>query len=310
MSVSARRHLAIVGPTASGKSAVAYALATTRPDVEIVSADAMAVYRGMDIGTAKPTPAERALVPHHLIDIAEASDDYSVARFQTDCGAAVSAIEARGNTAVLVGGTGLYVTAAVDGLAVPGRWPDIAAEIDAVTDTRALHARLAQLDPAAARRMEPTNRRRIVRALEVTLGSGQPFSSFGPGVGAHPETRWELVGLSLPDEALNSRIVRRFGDMLERGFVDEVRSLLARPGGWSRTARQAVGYRELLEHVEGRASLEAATTAAIAATRRLARRQRAWYRRDPRVRWIDAAKEMVGVVAQVGPDLDRCRLSS
>lgn len=310
MSGSAQRHVAIVGPTASGKSAVAYALAATRPDVEIVSADAMAVYRGMDIGTAKPTPAERAVVAHHLIDIADASDDYSVARFQSDCAAALRAIEARGHTAVLVGGTGLYVTAAVDGLAVPGRWPDVAAELDATPDTRALHARLAALDPVAAGRMEPTNRRRVVRALEVTLGSGQPFSSFGPGINAHPDTRWALIGLSVPTEILNGRIERRFGAMLGRGFVDEVARLAARAQGWSRTARQAVGYRELLEHVEGRASLEAATTAAVAATRRLARRQRAWYRRDPRVRWIDAAEEMVGVVAQVGPDLDRCRLSS
>jgi len=307
---SSRPHLAIVGPTASGKSALAYALAAARPDVEIVSADAMAVYRGMDVGTAKPSPAERAAVPHHLLDIAVPSEDYSVARFQADCADAVAAIEGRGRTAVLVGGTGLYVTAAVDGLAVPGRWPDVAAELEATGETRGLHARLAVLDPVAAARMEPSNRRRVIRALEVTLGSGRPFSSFGPGVAAHPETPWVLIGLAASSDALADRITRRFESMLAHGFVDEVARLAALGDGWSRTARQAVGYRELAEYVEGRASLEAATTAGVAATRRLARRQRAWYRRDPRVRWIDAEQQMVGVIEQVGPDLDRCRLSS
>ena len=310
MSAPLTRHLAIVGPTASGKSALALALASERPDVEILSADAMAVYRGMDVGTAKPSPADRAAVPHHLVDIADPAEDYSVARFQLDCGAALADIEARSHTAVLVGGTGLYVTAALDGLTVPGRWPDVVAELEQEADTRTLHARLAVVDPLAASRMEPTNRRRIVRALEVTLGSGRPFSSHGPGVGAHPPIRFALVGLRVPNETLAARIEARFDRMLAAGFVDEVATLAARPAGWSRTARQAVGYRELLDHLEGRLSLDEARSAAIVATRRLARRQRAWHRRDSRVRWIEPDEQMVGARAEVGPDLDRCRISS
>ena len=299
-----------MGPTASGKSSLAFALAAERDDVELVSADAMAVYRGMDIGTAKPSTADRAAVEHHLIDIADPAEDYSVARFAHDCAAALDSIEARGHTALLVGGTGLYVTAAIDGLTLPGRWPEVRGELEAQTDTAALHARLVELDPLAASRMEPSNRRRIVRALEVCLGSGQPFSSFGPGVDAHPSSRFGLVGIGVGADSLATRIERRFARMVADGFVDEVAALISRPGGWSRTARQAAGYRELVEYVEGRVSLDDASQAAVAATRRLARRQRAWYRRDPRVRWIEVDEQMVGAVAQVGPDLDRCRTSS
>src|SRR5205085_2215985 len=187
------RHLALVGPTASGKSALALEVARRLPDVELVSVDSMQVYRGMDVGTAKPTAAERAEIPHHLLDLADPTENFSVARFQAEAEAAIAAIERRGHRALLVGGTGLYLQAVVDGLRLPGRWPDVRAELEKEVEREpaavgAMHRRLADADPTAAARIEPGNARRIVRALEVTLGSGQPFSSFGPGLDAYPAT--------------------------------------------------------------------------------------------------------------------------
>jgi tRNA dimethylallyltransferase len=172
---AAGRHAALVGPTASGKSALALAIARARPDVELVSVDSMQVYRGMDIGTAKPSVAEQAEVPHHLIDLVDPSDDYTVSRFQDDALAVIADIEQRGRRALLVGGTGLYLQAVVDQLDIPARFPDVRAALDGEPDTAALHARLAELDPVAASRMQPENRRRVLRALEVTVGSGRPF---------------------------------------------------------------------------------------------------------------------------------------
>jgi tRNA dimethylallyltransferase len=189
--------VAIFGATASGKSALALDLARRHDDIELVSVDSMQVYRGMDIGTAKPTPAEQAEVRHHLIDLAEPDEDFTVSRFQVACGDVLADIEARGKRAVLVGGTGLYLRAVVDDLTIPGQYPDVWAELDRDPDTAALHARLTQVDPMAASRMEPTNRRRVVRALEVSIGSGRPFSSFGPGLDAYPPTRFGLVGIDL-----------------------------------------------------------------------------------------------------------------
>ena len=292
--VAPARHLAVVGVTASGKSALALALARGRPDVELVSIDSMQVYRGMDIGTAKPTPAEQAEVPHHLIDLADPDDDFTVTRFQAAFRDALAGIDARGHRAVLVGGTGLYLRAVVDDLDIPGQYPEVRAELEAVAPeddpaaVPALHERLAALDPVAAARMEPTNRRRIIRALEVTLGSGRPFSSHGPGLDAYPPTPFAMVGLRLPAEVTAERIAARYEAQLAAGFVDEVRRLAARPGGLSRTARQALGYRELLAHVEDGLPLDEAVDQAVAATRRFARRQRSWFRRDPRIRWVDA----------------------
>ena len=174
------RHVALVGTTAVGKSALALAVARREPDVEIVSVDSMQVYRGMDIGTAKPTVAERAEVPHHLIDVADPWDDFTLAWFARTARDAVADIEARGRRALLVGGTGLYLRAVIDDLDIPGRYPEAREALEQDPDTLGLHRRLADLDPVAAGRMEPTNRRRVVRALEVTVGSGRPFSSFGP----------------------------------------------------------------------------------------------------------------------------------
>lgn len=278
-------HLALVGPTASGKSALALAVAEQLGDVEVVSADSMQVYRGMDIGTAKPTPAERARVPHHLLDLVEPDEEFAVAEYQGAARRVLADLEARGRRALLVGGTGLYVRAVVDDLTFPGRYPEVAAELEAEADTPVLHGRLAELDPAAAARMEPTNRRRVLRALEVTLGAGQPFSSFGPGLEAYPPVPFVQVVLGPPRPVLDQRIHQRYQEQMAAGFLAEVRTLRDRPRGMSGTARQALGYRELLAHLDGELSLPAALECAVARTRRFARRQERWFRRDPRVRW-------------------------
>ena len=277
-------HLALVGPTASGKSALALDLARRHPGVELVTVDSMQVYRGMDIGTAKPTPAERAEVPHHLLDVADPTEDFSLAAFAAAARDAVAGIERRGHRALFVGGTGLYVRAVVDDLDVPGRYPDARAEVEAEPDTAALHARLAALDPVAAARMEPSNRRRVVRALEVTLGSGRPFSSFGPGLAAYPPSAVGQVGIRLPLDEIDRRIEARVHAMVAAGLVEEAERL---PQPLSRTASQALGYRELLTH----ASVEAAVQATIRRTRAFARRQLRWFRRDPRIVWADSERE-------------------
>ena len=266
-------------------------LARVRPEFEIVSVDAMCVYRGMDIGTAKPTLEDRAEVRHHLVDIVDPADDYSLTRFQDDCAAAVRDIEERDKRALLVGGTGLYVRAAVDGLDVPPRFPDVKAALDAEPDTHALYERLKALDPPAATKMLPGNRRRILRALEVCVGSGRPFSSFGPGLDAYRPTPFRLIGLWPSRDALALRLGARFGAMLEAGFVDEVRRLAT--SDISRTARQALGYRQLLEHVEHDRPLDDCVTDAVKATVHFARRQRVWFRRDPRIAWFPS---------DIGPD--------
>jgi tRNA dimethylallyltransferase len=296
------RHLALVGCTASGKSAVALAAARALntgdhgPPVELVSVDSMQVYRGMDIGTAKPTAAERAEVRHHLIDVTAPDDDFTVTRYQSTALAALAEIEARGHRALLVGGTGLYFHAVVDQFRPPGRYPEVRSRLEAEPDGVALHRRLTELDPVAASRMEPTNRRRVVRALEVTLGSGRPFSSFGPGIGSYPPTSLRIAGLWLSRPTVRRRIRERFGAMVAAGLVDEVKGLAARPAGLSRTARQALGYRELLAHFEDGIPLADALDQAVRRTTVFARRQRVWWRRDPRITWFGAADNPLAVV--------------
>jgi len=296
-------HLALVGPTASGKSALALEVAKTLGGIELVSVDSMSVYRGMDLGTAKPTLADRAAVPHHMVDVAEPSEDFSVARFREAADQAIAGIEDRGCRALLVGGSALYLRAVVDRLTIPGRWPDLRAELerDAARSggPNRLHQRLTAADPLAASRMEPTNGRRVVRALEVTLGSGRPFSSFGPGLDKHPPTRFRLAGVVLPRDVLDRRIAERFTAQMDAGLLDEVRALGIRPGGLSRTARQALGYRELFDHLDGHTTLEEAVATAIKRIRTFARRQIAWFRRDPRIRWFDAGENPVAAL----PDL-------
>lgn len=287
--MSTARRAALLGPTASGKSALALEYARRHPEVELVSVDSMQVYREMDIGTAKPSPAERAEVPHHLIDLVDPDEEFTVAQFKAAFDAAVAEVESRGRRALLVGGTGLYLRAVVDDLEIPGRFAEVREELEAEPCTRALHERLRELDPVAAGRMEPTNRRRIVRALEVTVGSGRPFSSFGPGLDAYPATEVVLVGLRVDRDELDRRIEARYRRQLDDGFLGEVRRLHDRPAGVSRTARQALGYKELIDHLEGRCSLDDAVDRAITRTRQYARRQERWFRRDPRIVWIDAA---------------------
>jgi len=293
------RHLAVVGPTASGKSALAFELARRRGDCEIVTVDSMQVYRGMDIGTATPTPTEQADVPHHLLDIVDPDDDYTVSRFQSDCLAVLADIEARGKRALLVGGTGLYLQAVVDDLEIPGQFPEVRAELDAEPDTSALFARLEGLDPTAAARMEPSNRRRVVRALEVTLGSGRPFSSYGPGLDTYPPSPFPIMGLEIERPLLDQRIEARYAEQIAAGFVAEVEALLARPAGLSRTARQALGYAELLDHLEHGTPLDEAVDHAVRRTRRFARRQQRWFSRDPRITWLPVDGDLVEEAAAV-----------
>lgn len=281
-------HVALVGSTASGKSSVALALAEADERWEIVTVDSMQVYRGMDIGTAKPSVADQARVPHHLLDIAAPWDDFDLATYQAAANEALADIESRGRRGLLVGGTALYLRAVVDDLRLPGRFPEVRAEIEMVEDTEALHQRLVDLDPAAAARMEPNNRRRVVRALEVTLGAGRPFSSFGPGLDEHPPTDIQVYALAWERDELDARIERRLAEQMAAGFLDEVRSLLADQRGLSRSAGQALGYKELAEHVRGEVSLEDAVDLAHRRTRRFSRRQEKWFRRDPRIAWLDA----------------------
>ncbi|MBJ7306606.1 MAG: tRNA (adenosine(37)-N6)-dimethylallyltransferase MiaA [Acidimicrobiia bacterium] len=280
------RHLALVGPTASGKSSLALALACSRDDIEIVTVDSMQVYRGMDIGTAKPSAAQQAEVVHHLLDVCDPDDDYTVARFQRECLAVLAEIEARGKRALLVGGTGLYLQAITDDLEIPARFPAVRAQLETEPETTVLFGQLEQLDPVAASRMEPTNRRRVVRALEVTLGSGRPFSSFGPGLEDYPAAPFPIVGLAMERDLLDERISERYEQQMADGFLGEVKALLARPSGLGRTARQALGYTELLDHVEHGLPLNTALETAIQRTRRFARRQQRWFGRDPRINWL------------------------
>jgi tRNA dimethylallyltransferase len=283
--------IAIVGPTATGKTALAIQIAQ-EIGAEIVSGDSMCVYRGMDIGTAKPSAHEQSLVPHYLIDVAEPSEEFSLSRFAELARAAITGIEGRGKRIILVGGTGLYVDTIIGELTLPGQFPDLKAELEQNPDTAALHAHLAKLDPVAALRMEPSNRRRIIRALEVTVGSGQPFSSFGPGLEAAQlaATGWQIIGLDTDRSVLAARIAERYQRQMADGFLDEVHTLHRTFGAnLSRTAGQALGYRQLLEHVRGETTLVEALEAAQTATVSFAKRQQRWFRRNAAVDWRTVA---------------------
>ena len=289
--------VALVGPTASGKSALVLALARQRPGVELVSVDSMTVYRGMDIGTAKPTAAMRAEIPYHLLDLVDPSEEFTVREFQVAAQGAMAQIAGVGHRALLVGGTGLYLRAVVDQLELPGRYPEISAGLEREADGRGglstLYERLSTLDPLAASRTTPENRRRIIRALEVTLGTGRAFSSFGPGLATYPASPVVLIGIPFDPAIHDPAIEERFAAMVNGGLVDEVQRLLAHPGGMSRTARQALGYREIISHIEGGIPLQEALESAVRRTKSLARRQRAWFRRDPRIRWMDPHGDLV-----------------
>ncbi len=283
------------------------ALASRRPDVEIVAVDAMQVYRGMDIGTAKPSIDDQRAVPHHCIDLVEPSDSFTVAEFQRAARSSLADIADRSRTAIFVGGTGLYLTAVIDDLTLPGEWPEIRAALEAELaadfDAENLFDRLNSLDPAAALKIERTNERRIIRALEVCIGSGRAFSSFGPGTNAYPPIDTPQVGLRWHRDVLSERVEQRVRRMMDNGLLAEVISLLDRPGGVSRTARQALGYKELIAHLDGECSLEEAVATIIVRTRQFAVRQERWFRRDPRIRWVEITHDAVTDVLPVVQEL-------
>ena len=278
--------LALVGPTAAGKTELALAVAE-RLGAEVVSADAMLVYRGMDIGTAKPTPGERARVPHHLVDLVDPGEEFSVARFQPLARAAIAEVLGRGRMPLLVGGSGLYFHAVVDDFVFPPTDQAVRVRLEAEAarvGLPELYRRLAAADPPAAARIQPANLRRMVRALEVMELTGRPFSSFRAAMDA-TEARYRLtvLGLDPGPELLRARVAERVAAMAEAGLVEEVRRLAERP--LSRTARQALGYKELLDAMEQGTPVAEALEAVVRRTRAYARRQLAWFRRDPRVRW-------------------------
>jgi tRNA dimethylallyltransferase len=278
--------VAVVGPTATGKSDLGLALAE-HLDGEVVNADAMQLYRGLDIGTAKLTPAERRGVPHHLLDVLDADEDASVADYQRDARAAVEQIAARGHRPVVVGGSGLYVRALLDRIEFPGTDPEVRAGLEARVEAegaRALHAELERLDPVAAAGIGPRNARRIVRALEVIALTGAPYSANLPG---HDyEVPAVQIGLDCDRAVLDERVQVRVDRMWAAGLVDEVRGLVER--GIGRTASRAVGYAEVLAALRGEITEDEARAQVVAGTRRLARKQMGWFGRDPRVHWLDA----------------------
>ena len=280
----------MVGPTAAGKSDLAVALAR-RLGGEVVNADSMQLYRGMDVGTAKLPVEERGGVPHHLLDVWPVTRTATAADYQALCRAAVDELLARGVLPVLVGGSGLYLRAALDDLVFPGTDPELRAALEAELDRDgpvALHRRLAELDPAADLRMEPTNGRRIVRALEVvTLTGSMPgeLTSYGE----HYRTAY--LGLERPD--LAERIEQRVDRMWEQGLVDEVRRLEAEGLRDGVTASRALGYAQVLGLLDGRWDEPTARELTVVATRRFARRQRAWFRRDPRVQWLEPGEDLL-----------------
>jgi tRNA dimethylallyltransferase len=278
--------LALVGPTAAGKTELALAVAE-RLGAEVVSADAMLVYRGMDIGTAKPTPRERERVPHHLVDLVDPGEEFSVARFQPLARAAIAELLGRGRPPLLVGGSGLYFHAVVDDFVFPPTDRAVRSRLEAEAarvGLPELYRRLAAADPPAAARIQPGNLRRTVRALEVMELTGRPFSSFRAAMDS-PVSRYRLtvLGLDPGPELLRARVAERVAAMAEAGLVEEVRRLAGRP--LSRTARQALGYKELLDAMEQGTPVSQALVAVVGRTRDYARRQLAWFRRDPRVRW-------------------------
>jgi tRNA dimethylallyltransferase len=284
-----RTPLALVGPTAVGKTDLSLALAESL-GAEIVSIDSMLVYRGMDVGTAKPSNAERARVPHHMIDVAEPSEAFSVARFQEAGRQVLREIGGRGSDGLLVGGSGLYFRAVVDDLEFPGTDPGTRTDLErqaAALGPERLYERLTFMDPVAAARIEPGNVRRIVRALEVPAVTGRPFSSFAEAWERYDAEAVRAAGLRMSRELLAGRIRSRVVRMLDEGWLDEVRSLVdAGFGGWL-TSTQAIGYAELARHLGGDMTFDDAVEATVKRTTNLARRQMAWFRRDPRIRWFD-----------------------
>ncbi len=279
--------LAVVGPTAAGKSAFAVELAL-RVGGEVVNADSMQVYRGMDIGTAKPTVAERRGVPHHVIDVLDVREPASVAAFQSLARAAIDTCLARGVIPVVVGGSALYVRAILDRFEFPGTDAAVRARLErelTVVGAKGLHERLSEVDPNAAAAILPTNGRRIVRALEVVELTGRPFAASLPEP-VYAYQRVVQLGLDLPRDILDRRIADRVDRMWRMGLVDEVRALEKAGLREGRTAGRALGYAQILAFLADEYDEEEARRRVIRATRRFARRQDSWFRKDPRTRWL------------------------
>ena len=291
--------VAVVGPTASGKSGLGVDLAAALGG-EVVNADAMALYRGMDVGTAKLTPAERDGVPHHLLDVLDVTETASVAAYQRAARAAVDELRAAGRTPVLVGGSGLYVQAVVDELEFPGTDAALRAELEAelaAVGPAALHTRLAVVDPAAAAAVLPSNGRRIVRALEVVTLTGRPFPA-RLATGGPPRYDAVLLGVDRLTPELDERVARRVARMFSGGLVAETRALLDRGLREGRTAARALGYQQVVAALDGRApysrgDLAAAAADTVRATRRFVRRQRSWFRRDRRIVWLEPGPDLL-----------------
>jgi tRNA dimethylallyltransferase len=298
-----RRVVAVVGPTATGKSALGLALAHALGG-EVINADSMQLYRGMDIGTAKVTADEREGVPHHLLDVWDVTQTASVADYQQLGRACIDELLAREVTPILVGGSGLYLRAVLDRIEFPGTDPTVRAQLEADLDAAgapALHVRLAAVDPAAASAIAPENGRKIVRALEVIAVTGRPFTAALP---AYDDPYYDAVqvGLDLPTAALDLRIGKRVEHMVASGFLEEVRSLDARGLREGVTASRALGYAQLLGVLDGFVTLDDAVAATAQATRRFVRRQRSWFRRDPRIHWLAHGPEaLTGAIALLTP---------
>ena len=295
--------VAILGPTATGKSALALAVAE-RYGGEIINCDSTAVYRGFDIGTDKIAPADRRGIPHHLIDIVEPIDDYTAAQYARDAAGVVRDVHARGRIPIVAGGTGFYYRALTRGLFPgPGRDAALRRRLEAIAERREvtfLHRMLRKIDPESALRIQPRDLKRLVRALEVFFLTGRPLTShFADTVSPLPDVEVVAVGLRLPAEQIAARVARRVDEQFERGLLDEIRALLAR--GIPHTARPFGGlvYRQALEHLHGVRD-EAATRALIAQeNRRYARRQLIWFRKEPNLSWFDGPGESAATIADV-----------
>jgi tRNA dimethylallyltransferase len=305
--------VAVLGPTASGKSALALA-AAERFNGEIINCDSTAVYRGFDIGTDKLSEADRRGIPHHLIDIADPEDDYTAARFAQDAAACIRDIHARGKLPVLAGGTGFYFRALSRGLFPgPGRDPALRARLEAVADRREvvfLHRLLRKVDPPSALRIQPRDRKRLVRALEVFLLTGRPMTAhFAETRSPIPDVAWLTLGLRLPPAVTAARVARRVDAQFERGLLDEIRALLAR--GIPEQARPFGGlvYRQALEYLHGVRSLADTRALITQENRRYARRQLIWFHKEPNLVWFDGPGESAETNAVV-LDLIGDRLTS
>jgi tRNA dimethylallyltransferase len=292
------RVIVVLGPTATGKSELGIELAH-RMNGEIVNADSMQLYQGMDVGTAKLTQDERRGVVHHLLDIWPVTRTASVADYQTHARAAIDEIAARGRTPILVGGSGLYIRAVIDDMRFPGTDAEVRANLEAelaVVGAPAMHARLAAADPATAATLLPTNGRKIVRALEVAAIGGGSFTGLMPSY----ESVYDavVIGLDRPTGELDERLTRRVATMWDRGLVEEVRGLAEHAGLRDGvTARRALGYKQLLALLDGELSDEEARGRTVQATKRFVRRQRSWFRPDPRIKWLSATDDTADRVA-------------